>query len=49
MPHYNEICIEKSTREKNKKEKNKNFRQNPDYTNLTCPNYTADGIFPDWD
>ena len=46
MPHYNEICIEKTTRKnKNKKPKNKKFRQNPNNTNLIFPNYTADGIF----
>ena len=48
MPHYNEMCIENTTRKnnKNKKAKNKNFRQNPNNTNLTFPNYSADGIFP---
>ena len=48
MPHYNEICIENSTRKKTtktKKAKNKNFRKNPNYTNLICPNHTPDGIF----
>ena len=46
MPHYNEICIEKTIREKKTaKAKNKNCRQNPNYTNSIFPNYTAEGLF----
>ena len=48
MSHYNEVCIEKTTRKKNnknKKAKNKNFRQNPNYTKIIFHDYTADGIF----
>ena len=47
MLHYNEIYIENTTVKKNnrKQEENKNFRQNPNYTNIIFPNYTSDGIF----
>ena len=42
MPHYNEICIEKTTRKKQQKSKKQKFQKK---LKLIFPNYTADGIF----
>ena len=45
MSHYNLICKRLREKKNNRKMKQQNFKQNPNYTNLIFPNYTADGFF----